>query len=70
VKALMKVREKERDAGPDRGWRMLPIVTHERKKWFFDERLRQIRNMRNPHDFIDLNDFEIEYFKRKTGKKT
>ena len=56
--------------GPDRGARMLPIVTYERKKWFFDERLRQLRNVRNPHDFIDLNDFEIGYFKGKTGKTT
>jgi hypothetical protein len=69
VKALAEVLEKERETGPDRGWRMLPIVTYERKKWFFDERLRQIRNVKNPHDFMDLNDFEIEYFKRKAGKK-
>ena len=43
--------------------KMLPVVRYMRKLWFFDERLRQIRNVRNPHDFIDLNEFEIDYFK-------
>ena len=47
------------------GVKMLPIVHYERKLWFFDERLRQLRNVRSPHDFIDLNDFEVEYFKNK-----
>lgn len=59
------MRKKEEEAGPERGWRMLPVVTYERKKWFFDERLRQIRNVRNPHDFLDLNEFEMEYFRKK-----
>ena len=45
------------------GVKMLPVVRYERKLWFLDERLRQIRNVRNPHDFIDLNEFEIDYFK-------
>jgi len=44
------------------GVKMLPVVRYERKLWFLDERLRQLRNVRNPHDFINLNDFEIEYF--------
>jgi hypothetical protein len=47
------------------GVKMLPVVHYERKLWFFDERLRQLRNLWNPHDFINLNDFEVEYFKRK-----
>ena len=47
------------------GVRMLPVVRYERKLWFFDERLRQLRNVRNPHDFMDLNEFEVEYFKRE-----
>ena len=47
------------------GVKMLPIVRYERKLWFFDERLRQIRNVRNPHEFIDLNEIEIEYFKNR-----
>ena len=47
------------------GVRMLPVVRYERKVWFLDERLRQLRNIRNPHDFMDLNDFEVEYFSGK-----
>ncbi len=47
------------------GVKMLPVVRYERKLWFFDERLRQLRNVRNPHDFIDLNEFEIDYFKKR-----
>ncbi len=41
----------------------LPIIDYEGKKYFFDERLKQIRNVSNPHDFQDLNDFEMKYFK-------
>ena len=47
------------------GVKMLPVVRYERKLWFFDERLRQLRNVRNPHDFIDLNEFEIDYFTKR-----
>ena len=35
--------------------RRLPIVEHEGKEWFLDERLGQIRNIHNPHDYKDLN---------------
>ena len=45
--------------------RQLPIVKYEGKRWFFDERLSQIRNVKNPHDYQDLNEFEVEYFKTK-----
>ncbi len=44
------------------GVKMLPVVRHERKLWFFDKRLKQLRNVRNPNDFIDLNEFEMDYF--------
>ncbi len=47
------------------GVKMLPVVRYERKWWFFDERLRQIRNVRNPHDFIDLDEVEMDYFKKR-----
>lgn len=49
---------------------MLPIVRYEGKKWFFDERLRQLRSVKNPHDFMDLDDFEMYYFKKivRVGK--
>jgi len=50
----------------------LPIVDFEGKKWFFDERLKQLRTVtRSPMDrleFRDLNDFEVEYFKDKLKK--
>jgi hypothetical protein len=60
---VREVRRKEQEARPERGWRMLPIVTYERKRWFFDERLRQLRNIKNPHEWIELNEFEMDYFK-------
>lgn len=47
------------------GVKMLPIVRYERKLWFLDARLRQLRNVRTPHDFITLDEFEVEYFRRK-----
>jgi len=47
------------------GVKMLPVVRYERKLWFFDERLRQIRNVRNPYDFIDLDEVEMDYFKKR-----
>ena len=47
------------------GVKMLPVVRYERKLWFLDERLKQLRNVRNPHDFIDLNEIEIDYFKKR-----
>jgi hypothetical protein len=69
LERIREERKLEREAGPDRGWRMLPVVAYERKKWFFDERLRELRNVRNPHDFIDLNDFQVEYFKDKARRR-
>ena len=67
---IQKVRSMEKEAGPNRGWRMLPIVTYERTQWFFDERLRQLRNVRNPHEWVDLNEFEMAYFKRRVKGKS
>ena len=43
---------------------MLPIVKYEGANYFFDERLKQIRNIKNPHDYQDLNEFEMEYFQK------
>ena len=48
----------------------LPIVTYERKRWIFDERLRQIRNVKNPHEWIDLDEVEMEYFREKVWLPT
>ena len=60
---LKRIKEAQKECG-DR-MRMLPVVKYERRLWFLDERLRQLRNVRNPHDFINLNEFEVEYFKDK-----
>ncbi len=57
---------KPKSTGPESGFRMLPVVTYERKKFFFDERLRQLRNLENPYAWMDLNEFEMEYFRKKT----
>jgi len=40
----------------------LPVVTYEDKNWYFDARLRQIRNVENPHDYQDLDTVEMVYF--------
>lgn len=45
--------------------KMLPIIKENGKRYFFDERLRQLRNIKNPHDYIDLNEFEVAYYKDK-----
>lgn len=60
---LERIKEARKECGD--GPKMLPVVRYERKLCFFDERLKQLRNVRNPHDFINLNDFEVEYFRRK-----
>ena len=33
------------------------------KEFFFDERLRQIRNVDNPFDYFDLSSFEVQHIK-------
>lgn len=38
----------------------LPIYKHEGKTYFFDARLRQLRNVDNPHDYIDLTSDEVD----------
>ena len=60
---LERIREARRNCSD--GVKMLPVVRYEQRLWFLDERLRQLRNVRNPHDFINLNDFEVEYFRRR-----
>jgi len=34
----------------------LPVVDYKGKKYFRDDRLRQIRNVENPHDYIDFEE--------------
>lgn len=51
----------------------LKIVKYEGKRYFFDEKLKQLRSVAKRDveaiEFIDLNDFEVEYFKNKKGIK-
>ena len=38
--------------------------------YFFDARLKQLRNCYNPHDFMDLNEFEVAHYQEiVNGKK-
>jgi hypothetical protein len=37
----------------------LPIVSIKGKKYYLDQRLKQIRNINNPHDYKDLTDKEL-----------
>ena len=50
----------------------LPIVAHpdEEILCFFDERLKELRDIYNPANRFPLNDFEMEYYKDlvKEGK--
>ena len=37
----------------------LKIISLGKKEYFLDERLKQLRNIKNPFDFIDLDDIEL-----------
>ncbi len=39
--------------------RALPIVRIGRKRYFVDERLEQLRNVKNPHDWIEIGFFPL-----------
>lgn len=41
------------------------------KEYYYDERLQQIRNVENPHDYADLSRDEnasIDYFTKQVGE--
>ena len=38
--------------------RRLPVIKLFGKRWYVDDRLRQWRNVFNPHDFIDWDLFD------------
>lgn len=40
--------------------RQLPIIELNGKHYFRDDRLRQIRNVENPHDFMDFSEAGLE----------
>jgi len=47
----------------DRWPKVLPILKAEGGKYYFvDERLRQIRNVKNPSDFVDFAEGEWQIF--------
>jgi len=49
------ISDEEQDRPPEiRLPRRLPIVTVEGKRYFLDMRLRQYRNVENPHDYFDF----------------
>ncbi len=43
----------------------LPVVKFRGKRWCLDERLRQLRNVLNPHEWIDLNERELRKFRER-----
>ena len=44
-------KEKKEAGGP---W-LLPIIQHGPTQYFTDLRLRQFRNVKNPHEYVDFN---------------
>ena len=38
----------------------LPKVQMKKKMWYFDARLKQLRNVENPHDYHDLSHDEAD----------
>ena len=45
--------EKKREEAGGPG--VLPIIQHGATQYFVDLRLRQFRNVKNPHDYVDFN---------------
>ncbi|HSV48936.1 MAG TPA: hypothetical protein VLH35_01355 [Candidatus Acidoferrales bacterium] len=37
----------------------LPIIKLGRKRYYYDARLKQLRNTKKPHDYIDLTEIEV-----------
>lgn len=40
--------------------RELPKITWKGKVWFLDERLKQIRNVENPSDFLSFEEWDAQ----------
>jgi hypothetical protein len=45
----------------------LPVIKSDNKDWFFDRRLRQLRNVDNPHEYIDLSEVECAVLSAQVG---
>mgnify|MGYP001566717439 CR=1 FL=1 len=41
----------------------LPKIKRNKVIYFFDEKLNQLRNIDNPHDYIELTAEETDYYK-------
>jgi hypothetical protein len=51
------------------GVRQLPIIQIGRKSYFVDQRLNEIRNIKNPHDKKDISpELIVLWLKNKTKK--
>ena len=51
----LRISEEEQDASYEIPMpRILPVVEVDGKRYFKDTRLRQLRNVKNPHDSIDF----------------
>jgi hypothetical protein len=40
--------------------RRLPVVSFKGKRWFLDERLKELRNVENPHEWVDLGELDLK----------
>ncbi|MBU1270281.1 MAG: hypothetical protein KKA06_06445 [Nanoarchaeota archaeon] len=40
--------------------RQLPIIERNGKRYFKDDRLRQIRNVENPYDFVEFDEMDTD----------
>ena len=47
----------------------LPVVQFEGKRYYLDLRLRQLRNVENPHDYVDYADDWLLALKEEHRKK-
>ena len=48
--------------------RKLKKVKFRRKIYYLDKRLKQLRNVKNPYDTVNLNAFEVLYYSKKKFK--
>ncbi len=56
---------REKNRKPNR----LPVVRWRDRDCFFDERLKQLRAVDNPHDFVELSDEEVAAIKTDLKKR-
>jgi hypothetical protein len=48
--------------------RKLPTIRIRRKVYYVDARLRQLRNVKDPHDYVDYGDELADVIAELTGK--